>query len=179
MGQAGAGEDGQLLPAHQRIQSVNGGNTGLDELVRIVTGGGVHGKAVDVPVRLGQNGGAAVNGNAHAGEHSAHHVLTDSQLQRVPQKAHLGLGKVDACGGLVELHHGGVAVDLQHLAPADAAVGELNLRLLVIGHAADTAHHHQRAVDGFNCLIFPNHHSSSPLAAISAISCSISAPMAA
>ena len=37
------------------------------------------------------------------------------QLQGVAQKADLGLGQVDAGGGLKELDHGGVAVDLQHL----------------------------------------------------------------
>ena len=34
VGQTGAGEDGQLLTANQGVQSVNGGNAGLNELVR-------------------------------------------------------------------------------------------------------------------------------------------------
>ena len=48
MGQAGAGEDGQLLSTYQGVQAVNGGNTGLDKFRRIVAGGGVHGQAVDI-----------------------------------------------------------------------------------------------------------------------------------
>ena len=34
VGQTGAGENRQLLPAHQGVQAVDGGNAGLDKLVR-------------------------------------------------------------------------------------------------------------------------------------------------
>ena len=36
--QAGAGEDGQLLPADERVEQVDGGDARLDELVGIVAG---------------------------------------------------------------------------------------------------------------------------------------------
>ena len=65
---------------------------------------------------------AAVDGLAHAVEHAAQHIGGHAQLQGVSQKADLGVGQVDAGGGFKELDHGGVAVDLQHLAAADGAV---------------------------------------------------------
>ena len=179
VGQAGAGEDGQLLAADQGVQAVDGGNAGLDELVGVVTGGGVHGQAVDVPVLLGQDVGAAVDGLAHAVEDTAKHIAGNAQLQGVAQEADLGVGQVDAGGGLKELDHGGVAVDLQHLAPADGTVVQLHLHQLVIGDAFHLTDHHQRADDLLYGTVFTDHASSPPLAAISAISVSISADMAA
>ena len=174
MGQAGAGEDGQLLAADQRIQAVNGGNAGLDELVGIVAGGGVHRQAVDVPVLLGEDVGAAVNGLAHAVEHAAQHIAGHAQLQGVAQEADLGVRQIDTGGGFKELDHGGVAVDLQHLAPAEGAVMQLDLHQFVIGDVFHHADHHQRAADLLNGFIFTDHSSSPPLAAMAAICCSIS-----
>src|SRR5699024_4365258 len=113
--QTGTGEDGQLLTADQGVQAVDGGNTGLDKLVGVVAGGGVHGQAVDVPVFGGQDLRSAVDGMAHAVEDAAQHIVGHRQLQRVAQKADLGVGQIDTGGGLEELHHGVVAVDFQHL----------------------------------------------------------------
>ena len=127
MGQAGAGEDGQLLAAHQGIQAVDGGDARLDELVGVVPGGGVHGQAVDVPVLLGQDLRAAVDGLAHAVEHPAQHVAGHAQLEGWPRKRTLDSARLMPAEGLKELNHGVVAVDLQHLAAARGAVGQLNL----------------------------------------------------
>ncbi len=175
MGQAGAGEDGQLLPADQGVQPVDGGDARLDELVGVVPGRRVHGQAVDVPVLLGQDLRAAVDGPAHAVEHPAQHVGGHAQLQRMAQEADLGVRQVDAGGGLKQLHHRGVAVDLQHLAPADGAVVELHLHQLVVGDAVHHADHHQRTGDLLYGSVFPDHASSPPSSAMAAISCSISA----
>ena len=82
MGQAGAGEDGQLLSPHQGVQPVDGGDARLDKLVGVVPGGGVHGQAVDVPVLVGQDGGAAVDGLAHAVEHPAQLCPSDTPSWR-------------------------------------------------------------------------------------------------
>ena len=65
-------------------------DTGLDKLVGVVTGSRVHGQAVDIPVLLRQDLGAAVDGLAHAVEHTAQHVGGHAQLQRVAQEADLG-----------------------------------------------------------------------------------------
>ncbi len=78
------------------------------------------------------------------------------------QEADLGILEVDARGGVEELDHGGVAVDLQHLAVADLAIGQLDLRQLVVGDAADLLHHHQGAGDLMNRLILFSHASSPP-----------------
>ena len=178
MGQTGAGEDGKLLAADQGVQTVDGGDAGLDELVGVVTGSGIHGQAVDIPVLLRQNVRTAVDGLAHAVEDAAQHVAGDAQLQGVPQEADLGVGQVDTGGGLEELDHGGVAIDLQHLAPAGGAIMELHLHQLVIGDAFHLTDHHQRADDLLYGTVFTDHASSPPLAAISAISFSICWEMA-
>ncbi|MPM58040.1 hypothetical protein SDC9_104869 [bioreactor metagenome] len=127
----------------------------------------------------GQNFGAAVDGMAHAVKDPAQHVAGHGQLQRVAQKADLGLSQVNAGGGLEELNHGVVAVDLQHLAAAGGAVGQLDFAQLVVGNALDIAHQHQRAGDLLYGLILPNHASSPPFAAMASISAAMSAAMAA
>ena len=179
VGQAGAGEDGQLLAAHQGVQAVDGGNARLDELIGVVPGGGVHGQAVNVPVLLGQNGGAAVDGHAHAVEHPAQHIAGHAQLEGVAQEAHLGLGQVDASGGLKQLDHGGVAVDLQHLAAADGAVGQLHLGQLVVGDVLHHFDHHQRGRDLLDGFILSDHSSSPAFLTTSSISFSMEAEISA
>ena len=175
MGQTGAGEDGQLLPADQGVQPVDGADAGLDELVGVVPGRRVHGQAVDVPVLLRQDLRPAVDGPAHAVEHPSQHIGGHAQLQRMAQEADLGVRQIDAGGGLEQLHHRGVAVDLQHLAPADGAVVELHLHQLVIGDAVHHADDHQRTSDLLYRSVFPDHASSPPSSAMAVISCSISA----
>ena len=177
VGQTGAGEDRQLLAADQGVQAVDGAHAGLDELGGVGAGGGVHGQAVDVHVRLGQDGGAAVDGLAHAVEDAAEHVLGHGQLLRVAQEADLGLGQVDALRGLEQLHDRLVALDLQHLAAAGLAVGQLDLAQLVVGDALDVLHDHQRAGDlSYGFILFD--HASSPPAMTSSISRFICASMA-
>ena len=178
VGQAGAGEDGQLLAADQGIQSVDGGDARLDELVGVVPGGGVHGQAVDVPVLLGQDVRAAVDGLAHAVEDPAQHVAGHGQLQGVAQEADLGVLQIDAGRGLEELDHGVVAVDLQHLAAAQGAVGELDLAQLIVGDALDLLDHHQRAVDLLYGAVFTDHQNSPPFAAAASIWSAMSLRMA-
>ena len=137
MRQAGAGEYGQLLAADQGVQAVNRGDAGLDELGGVRARGGVHGQAVYVAVCVGEYRRAAVNGLAHAVEDAAEHILAHAQLQRVAEEADLRLGEVDALRALKELDDRGVAVDLQHFAAADFAVGQLQLAELVVGDALD------------------------------------------
>ena len=177
--QAGAGKDGQLLAADQGVQAVDGGDTRLNELIGVVPGGGVHGQAVDVPELLGQDGGAAVDGLAHAVKDPAQHVAGYAELQRMAQEADLGLGQIDAGGGLEKLDHGGIAVDLQHLAAADGAVGQLDLAQLVVGDALDLLDQHQGSVDLLNGAVFTNHSSAPPLATAASICSAISCSMAA
>ena len=175
MGQAGAGEDGQLLTTNQGVQAVNGGDARLDEFVGVVTGGGVHSQTVDVPMGFRQDGGAIVDGVAHAGKDTTEHIAGDCQLQGTPQEADFGAAQVDAGRRLKELHDSLIAVDFQNLPPAELAVGQFDLTQFVIGDAGDPANHHQRAGDFFDGTIFFDHQSSSPFSAIAVICASMSA----
>ena len=154
VGQTGAGEDGQLLSTDQGVQAVDGGNTGLDEFLRIDPGGRVHGQAVDVHPLIGNELGAAVDGLAHAGENPAQHILGDAQLQAAPEEADLAVLQVDAGGAFKQLDQHGGAVDLQHLAAPQFAVGELDLPQLVVGDAFHVLYQHQGAGDLLYGAIF-------------------------
>ena len=169
MRQTGAGENRQLLTTDQGIQTVDGRDAGLDKLVGIVPGSRVHGQAVDIPMGLSQDGRAVIDGFTHAGEDAAQHIAGHGQIQRTAQEANLRLAQVDTGGGLEELDNCLVAVDLQHLAAADLAVGQLNLAQFVVSDAGDAPDDHQRAGDFLDCTIFFNHQSASPSPTIVAI----------
>ncbi len=171
--QTGAGEDRQLLAAHEGVQTVNRGDARLDELVGVVARGGVDGQAADVEILLGQQLRAAVDGLAHAVKDTAEHVLGHAQLQRVAEEADLRVAQIDARGVLEQLHDGAVAVDLQHLAAADGAVVELDFAQLVIGDALHLINDHQGAGDLPDGAVFL-HHSSSPAFSVSWRICSAS-----
>ena len=74
VGKAGGGEDGQLLAAHHRVQAVDRGDAGLDELRGEVTGVGVHRHSVDVQLLLGDQGSAAVDGVSAPVEDAPQHI---------------------------------------------------------------------------------------------------------
>ena len=57
VGEAGGGEDGDLMTACDGVHGVDGGDAGLDHGLRIFAGGGVDGHVVDVEVGLGQEEG--------------------------------------------------------------------------------------------------------------------------
>ena len=151
----------------------------MNELVGVIACGRVHGQAVDVPIFVGQNGGAAVDGHPHAVEHAAQHIFRNAHLQRVAQKTDFGFGEVDAGRVFKQLHNGRIAVHFQHLAAPDAAVAQLNLTQLVIGDPLHMVYHHQRAGNFVNGFIFANHSALSPFCATASSSCSISASISA
>ena len=173
--QTGAGKDGQLLPTDKGVQAINGGNAGLDKLVGIVAGGGIHGKAVDIPVFLRQNGRSVINGLAHAVEHTAQHIAGNRQLQRMAQKPDFGVGQIDTGRGFKQLYNGGIAVDLQHLAAPGGAIGQLDFRQLIVGDALHMVHYHQRSRNFADRFVFTDHCASSPFWARASNSSSISA----
>ena len=155
--QTGAGEDGQFLPAHQRIQSVDGGYTRLNELGGVVAGGGVDGGAVDIQRLLRQDGGTVVDDLPHAVEHAPQHMLGHRQLNAVSGETHLGFRQVQPGGGVEQLYQHVAPVDLQHAATAHLAVRQLDFTQLVVLDALDLPDKHQRSGDLLYGSVFPNH----------------------
>ena len=162
MGQTGSGEYGELLTSDEGVQSVDGGNAGLNELCGICSRSGVHGQTVYVTVRLGKYLRTVVDGLTHSVKDTAEHILGNAQLQRVTQKTHSRLGKVYALCGLEKLNDGSVTVYLKHLAAADLAVGQLKLRQLVVGDALNVIDYHEGACYLSYGFILFNHASSPP-----------------
>ena len=95
------------------------------------------------------------------------------------QEADFGVPEVDAGGGFKQLHNGLVAVDLQHLAAAAGAVGQLDLAQLVVSDALYLLHHHQRSGDLMYGTVFLHHNSAPAFSTMAAISRSTSSLMAA
>ena len=154
MRQAGCGEDRKLLASDQRIQAVDGGNTGLDELGRIRAGCRIHRQAVDVHALLWQDLRSPVDRPAEAVEYAAQHVLGYAQLHRTAQEADFAVGEVDAGGCFKELYQRIGSVDFKHLAAAGLAVRQFDLTELIVGDVFNLFHQHQRAGDFFYRTIF-------------------------
>ncbi len=173
MGQTGAGENGQFLSAHQRVESVDGGYAGLNELVGIVPGGRIHGQTVDIHELFRQQLRAAVDRLTHAVEYAAQHIAGHAHLQRMTEKTDLTVAQVDAGGAVKKLYHGAVAVHLQHLAKPHGTVGQPDLRQLVVGNALHLLDHHQGAGDLVNGAIFLDHDCSPAFLASASISSAI------
>ena len=145
MGQTGSREDRQLLSADQCVQSVDGGNTGLDKLLRIASCRRIHGQTVDVHAGIRQNRRAVVNGIAKAVKDTSQHILRYAQLHAPSQETNLAVGQVDTCGALKQLYQCITSVDLQYLAPAGFPACKLDLSQFIVGDILYAAYQHQRA----------------------------------
>ena len=145
MGQTGHGEDRKLLTADQGVQSVDGGHPGLNKLVGVTSGCRVHGQAVDIHSLVRKDLGASVDGASHTVEDASQHILGCAQLHASSQETYFTVGEVDTGGTLIKLYHSVASVYLQHLAPADLAVCQLDLAQLVVGNAFHALYQHQRS----------------------------------
>ena len=71
----GSGENRQLLSADQCVQSVNGGDAGLNELGRILAGRRIHRQTVDVASLLRKDLRTVVDRTSQTVKDTAQHVL--------------------------------------------------------------------------------------------------------
>ena len=138
------GEDRQLLTTDQRVQTVDRGDTGLDELSRERTGCRVHRSTVDVKAFVRNDLGTAVDGTTQTVEDSAKHVLRHAQFHLTSGKADLGLFQVDTGGAFEQLDDSVGAVDFQNTAAAGLAVGQFDLTEFVVGDVLDVTDDHKR-----------------------------------
>jgi len=117
-------------------------DAGLDHLLGVDARLGVQRGAVDVQELLREHGGALVDGLAGAVEGAAHEVVGDRHLQRVAGELDVAVLVVDAAGALEDLHDGLLLVDLEDLALAHGAVGEIDVHDLAVGGELDVLHDH-------------------------------------
>ena len=171
MRQTAAGEHGQFLSAHERVKSVDRGNTGLNELGRVVARSRVHCRSVDVHVLFRDQRWTAVLRLAHAVKYASEHVGRNVELDGMAEESCFAVGDSQALRPLEQLHHGLVAVDFEHAAAADRSVRLFDLDELVILDALDVLDQHQRADDLGNGSIFFTHQNCPP--SISAVICSV------
>ena len=145
--QARAGEHRQFLPAHQRVQPIDGGNARLDELIGIIARSRVDGRAVHIQAHFGDQFRAAVARAAHAVEHAAEHVHGNGQLDGMAQKARSGRFNRQPLRAFKQLQKRRIAIYFQHAAQARFAILLHDFHQFGIFHAAHAVHQHQRADD--------------------------------
>ena len=152
-----AREDRKLLSSYERVKSVNGGNSRLDKLGRIVTCRGVDRRSVDVERLLGDKLCTTVDRLAHSVEYSSEHIGRNGKLNAVSRKSNLTVREIKTCARFKELNQHVSAVDLKHSATAHVAVRQLYLAKLVVLYALDLLYKHQRSCDLFYCSVFSDH----------------------
>ena len=155
--QTGSGEHRQLLSADKCIQAVDRGNTRLYKLGRIVARSGVHRRAIDVQMLLGNQRRAVIHRLAHAVEHAAQHIGRNVQLDGLSEKTGFGVADAQALRAFEQLKQRLVAIDFQNAAAANASVRLLDLDQFVIFDAGHIFYEHQRSNDFFDGTIFLTH----------------------
>ena len=114
--QAEAGEDRQLLPAHERVEAVDRRDAGLDELVRVVAGDRVDRRPVDVAVGLGLHRRPAVDRTAGAVEDAADQIEPDGRARDLAPRADARVGQVEPGRAGQHLDDDPIPFDREHLA---------------------------------------------------------------
>ncbi len=130
-------EDGELLPPHQGVHAVDGGDPGFDEILGIGPGHRVHRTAVDIPQNLGNRGRTAVPGPAETVEDPPQHLFAHRQAKRASEKPDPNLLQGQPAGPFEDLDHGQAFADLQDPAVEDLAGREDELHVLVVADSAD------------------------------------------
>ena len=87
VGQTGSRENRQLLAPDQGVQAVDGGDTGLNELGRVLPGGGVHGQAVDIHPFIRDDFRSVIDDISHAVEDTAQHIFRYAELHHAAEKS--------------------------------------------------------------------------------------------
>jgi hypothetical protein len=118
---------------------------GLDHVLRVVAGGRVEGRAVDVEARLGDRRRQAVARPAEAVEDAAEHLARHAQVERLAAEAHAQVGGAQP---VVSPHSSTTAASAgrEHLAQVRAR-GGVHLDQLAVGGAAEALDDEQRPVD--------------------------------
>src|SRR5208282_2657070 len=128
-------EQWQLLPAHQAVHQIDGGNAGFDEILRQLARGGVDRDAVDAQTLAGGNRRAAVRRLADAVEYAAEQAGADREMQRLGEEADADIAQTETHGGFQHFDHHGVliergdAAELWRLAFAEDLHGLVQARL--------------------------------------------------
>ena len=89
MRQTGTGEDRQLLTTNQCVQTVDSGNTSLNELVRIYTSSRVHWNTVDIDSLVRNDFRTAIDWTSHTGEYTSEHIFGYWQLKTMTEETNL------------------------------------------------------------------------------------------
>lgn len=155
--QAAHREHGQLLSAHEGIQSVDGGDARLNKFVGIIARGGIDGLAVDIHLLFGYDRRPAVAGISHSVKHPPEHIPGNGEFLAVSQKPRPGIGDAQPLRIFKELHHRLVAVDFQNLSAADLPVLAHDIHQFVVFHPFDALHEHQGPDNFPYRLVFLKH----------------------
>ncbi len=147
MGQAAAGEQRQLLAAHEAVHQVDGRDARLDEIARQGAPGRIDGHAVDAQAAHRRYRRLAVDRAAHAVEDATQHVRPDVEADRLGLHGNHGIAHSEPGCGFEHFDDHAVLVERCHAAQALDAVAADDLHGFVEADVDGPLEEQQRAFD--------------------------------
>ena len=152
MGKSGCGEDRQLLTPDQGVHSIDGGDSGLDEIRGAVPCPGVDSGSDDVELFLGNDLRSAVEGLSCSGEDPSQHVPGDGHLHGLAQEAD-GCIPVDSGGTLEDLNDDDVIGGIENLSSLHGSIGHPDADHLLVSDGLGLLDEDERSGDLGDCLV--------------------------
>ena len=142
-----AGENRQLLAANQSCQSVDSGNTCLNEVSRILAAARVQRKTVDIDLRVGDDRTEAVDRTADTIKCTAQDVLGECDLHRMTRQSRMCIGQGHTRRSLEDLNNGVVLIALDDTAELLLLAVHRELNNFIVSGVLYAFEDDERAVD--------------------------------
>ena len=158
MRQPVAGEYRELLSADKRHQRVYRGDTGVDEVARVLARHRVQRQSVDVDALAAVYLAAAVARFAESVEGTPEHVLREMHLERFAEEAYLRRVRNEVASPGEDLHERSLFAEGFYLSVADSAVRVADVHQLAVADAGDVLYEYERPFYIFYANIFSLRH---------------------
>jgi len=158
MGQTRGGKERKFLTTHQRVQQVNGRNTGLNKLVGVVPRVRIHRIPVDIEPFFGDNLGTFIYRPAESIEDPAQHIKGYAELNAFAKKLDRDVFRRKPTCAFKNLHHGFVFIDFKHTSSANGAVRQFDIRQFSVCDAFNAINQDKGPDNFFCCTVFSSNH---------------------
>ncbi len=145
--QPAAGENRQLLAAHEAVQDIDGGNAGFNEVSWLRAMRWIYGEALDAQTLNRRHGRAAVDDAPDAVENSPQELGPDAEPERLAVQTNSGRGRRQPLGGFQHFDYHVPLVEQRYPSETPSSVAANHVHRLVEADVDVTPHEQQRPLD--------------------------------
>jgi hypothetical protein len=153
--QAGPEKDGQFLSPDQRVEAVDRGDAGFNEIAGVIAGNGVDGRAADVELDSVRQGREPVDRSAHPVKPAADDVFGRHNTRGLLAQGDGAAFDINALRSLKHLYDGALGTGFEDLALAAFAGFEHEVENGAGGKTVSVAQEHERPGDLGDVPVFP------------------------